>query len=62
MAKLDGVVVVVPDGFEKSPDASGDPIPSFVYKKVLDYVEKNYSNFEIWIAPANKFGFSISEE
>ena len=56
-------VIVVPDGFKKKEeDSNFVPNPSFVYKEVLDYVSKNYKYDNIYIAPANFFGFEISEQ
>jgi uncharacterized SAM-binding protein YcdF (DUF218 family) len=36
--------------------------PSFVYRAVLDEVLRSYSDCQIFLAPANNFGFDLNEQ
>ena len=38
------------------------PKPSFIYEEVLKYVYNHFKNDNIFIAPANYFGFQYSEQ
>lgn len=40
----------------------GELLPSFVYKAVLDEVLRSFSDCEIFLAPANNFGFEFKEQ
>lgn len=55
------IYVIVPEGLSK-----GDmdfPSPSFVYRKVIEYVANTVKkNDEVYFAPANSFGSSIEEQ
>lgn len=52
-------IIVVPDGIVIQ---EGKLIPSFVYKAVLDKVLRSYSNCQIFLAPANSFGYDLKEQ
>ncbi len=53
--------VIVPEGL--SIDSKQMPIPSFVYRKLIDYLALIIKkNDEIYFAPANNFGLGISEQ
>jgi len=53
--------VVVPEGL--SIDSTNKPIPSFVYRQVIEYLVPILDkNDEIYFAPANSFGLGISEQ
>ncbi len=40
----------------------GELFPSFVYKAVLDEVLRSYSGCQIFLAPANNFGYDFKEQ
>ena len=52
-------IVVIPEGLSF---VNGVAVPSFVYRAVLDYVVQNHRGDEVLLAPANTFGFDISEQ
>ena len=55
------VYVIVPDGLKSG--GSGSPVPSFVYRKVIEYVANIVNeNDEIYFAPANTFGLDTEEQ
>lgn len=56
-------VIVVPDGLS----AAGRPLraipePSFVYRAALDHVRSSYAGAVVYLAPANRFGGSTTEQ
>jgi uncharacterized SAM-binding protein YcdF (DUF218 family) len=52
-------IIVVPDGIVIQ---KGKLFPSFVYKSVLDEVLRSYSGCQIFLAPANSFGYDFKEQ
>ena len=55
--------IIVPDGLAASDSGQALTEPSFAFRWVLDWVAENIQNEDvIYLAPANKFGGSISEQ
>ena len=56
-------VVIVPDGLAYNP-ATRRPLPqvSFVYRAVLDWVQRELPNRTLYLAPANHFGAGRYEQ
>lgn len=52
-------IIIVPDGIVIH---EGVLCPSFVYRAVLDEVLRSYSDCQIFLAPANNFGFDLKEQ
>lgn len=52
-------VFVIPEGLS---EVENKPEPSFVYRSLLNYALKNFPNKTIFLMPANKFNFQMSEQ
>lgn len=52
-------VFIIPEGLS---EIDNKIEPSFVYKSVLNFALENYLNNKIFLMPANKFNYEVSEQ